>query len=120
MQWRLQFFEAAAELIVGLLENHDSELKVESMIIAYVGSLYELGVGLIIIGIVFLILAIVLIVIPRGKSGGKVKAAGVIIVGPVPIIIGSDKKSVKAILVLSIVLTAMVIVAMLVYYFLLR
>jgi uncharacterized protein (TIGR00304 family) len=75
---------------------------------------YTLGFVLIVVGIVFVIVTILL---ASTRSGGKakVKGAGVIMVGPVPIIFGTDKKSVKAILALTIAL----IVVMLVYYWLL-
>jgi uncharacterized protein (TIGR00304 family) len=79
---------------------------------------YFLGVGLVLIGIFILILAIVLIGL-RGNRG-KVKTAGIIVVGPVPIIFGSDKKTIKTILLLSVTLTILLIVAMLIYFFLLR
>ena len=82
-------------------------------------SLYLFGLGLVLIGIVIVIMATILLGVLRGRHG-KVKAAGVIVVGPVPIVFGSDKKSVKSLLGLSVVLTALVITAMLIYYFLLR
>ena len=43
-----------------------------------------------------------------------------VVVGPVPIVFGSDKKTVKTILVLAVTLTAMLIVLTLIYYFLVR
>jgi uncharacterized protein (TIGR00304 family) len=81
--------------------------------------LYLLGFGLVFAGIIILITATLLVSILRGKNG-KVKAAGVIVVGPVPIIFGSDKKTVRTILELAVGLTAMLIVLSLIYYFLLR
>jgi uncharacterized membrane protein len=89
------------------------------MKVTEVESLYELGIGLIIVGVFILILAIVLVVIPYMKKG-KMKAAGAVIIGPVPIIFGADKKSLKTTLVFSIVLTALLIVAMIISYFLLK
>lgn len=83
------------------------------------GTLYALGTVLIFVGIFILIAAVILMSILYGKKG-KTKTAGIIVVGPVPIVFGKDKKSVKTILVLSITLTALLIAAMLVYYFLLR
>lgn len=81
--------------------------------------LYLLGFGLVFAGIIILIIVSVLASILRSKNG-KVKAAGVIVVGPVPIVFGSDKKTVKTILQLAIALTTMLIVLSLIYYFLLR
>ena len=79
--------------------------------------LTELGLVLIVIGCIILVLAAVII---GGKNSqkGNVKAAGVIMVGPVPIIFGTDKESVKTVLVLAIALTVIAIVLILVYNFL--
>lgn len=81
--------------------------------------LYLLGFVLVFVGIIILIAATVLASVLRSKNG-KVKAAGVIVVGPVPIVFGSDKKIVKDVLKLAVVLTMMLIVLALIYYFLLR
>lgn len=80
---------------------------------------YALGAGLIAAGIIIIVLAIVLSVM-RGAGKGKVKAAGVIMIGPIPIIFGTDKKSVKSILALALALIIAVIIAMVIYYFILR
>jgi len=74
---------------------------------------------LIFVGVVIFLLATVLITLKRGGTG-KTKSAGIIIVGPIPIIFGSDKKSTKDILVLSIILTSVLIAGMLLYYILFR
>ena len=79
--------------------------------------LYTLGFMLIFVGVVIFLLATVLITLKRGGTG-KTKSAGIIIVGPIPIIFGSDKKSIKDILVLSIILTSALIAGMLLYYIL--
>jgi uncharacterized protein (TIGR00304 family) len=77
--------------------------------------LYSLGIILIAVGIIIVILAVLLYI---GKAeNAKVKGAGVIMIGPIPIIFGSDKKSVKTILALALALTIAFIVL---YYFLLR
>jgi len=74
---------------------------------------------LIFVGVVIFLFATVLIALKRGGKG-KTKSAGVIIVGPIPIIFGSDKKSTKDILVLSIILISVLIAGMLLYYILFR
>jgi uncharacterized protein (TIGR00304 family) len=77
--------------------------------------LYSLGIILIAVGIIIVILAVLLSI---GKAENvKVKGAGVIMIGPIPIIFGSDKKSVKTIAALALALTIAFIVL---YYFLLR
>lgn len=77
----------------------------------------ELGLALIIIGIGVIVLAAVIISV-KSSQKGNVKAAGVIMVGPVPIIFGTDKETAKTVLTLAIILTALAIVLMLVHNFL--
>lgn len=81
---------------------------------------YTLGIALIAVGIIVIIAAIVMASmrdIKKGKS--TVRGGGVIMIGPIPIIFGTDKKSVKTILVLALALVIALIIAMLVYYWLL-
>ena len=82
--------------------------------------LYALGIILIAIGIVTIVLAVL-----RSRSTSEdtketVKAGGVIMIGPIPIIFGTDKKSVKTILLLSIALTVIVLITIIVSYLLAR
>jgi uncharacterized protein (TIGR00304 family) len=82
---------------------------------------YAVGLALVVAGIVIIALALILASI-RGTGKGKadVKSAGVIMIGPIPIIFGTDKKSIEAVLVLALVLTITLIIASIVYYWLLR
>jgi len=98
--------------------NHSKKCAESGKVTDYAG-LYTLGFGLIFVGVIILILATILIS-TKGMKKGKVKASGVVIIGPVPIIFGTDKKSLKTILLFSVILTALFIVAMLFYYLLLR
>jgi uncharacterized protein (TIGR00304 family) len=82
-------------------------------------ALYALGIVLIFVGILLIVIAIILVSASGGKKG-KVKGGGAIIIGPVPIIFGTDKKSLKTVLLLSLALTVMLVVAMVLYYLLLR
>ena len=81
------------------------------------GVLLGLGVALILAGVFIIAVAIFLLSV---RSAGKVKVrgGGAVIVGPVPIIFGTDRKSLKTVLLLSIVLTILLIVVMVVYYLL--
>ena len=81
--------------------------------------LYELGLALVVIGIMIIVVAIIFASKYVPKKA-KVRAAGVIMIGPIPIIFGSDKKSVKNILVLALAITIIVFIISLVYYWLLR
>ena len=80
---------------------------------------YALGIALIFVGIIVIVAAII-VASARGATKGKVKGAGVIMIGPIPIIFGTDKKSVKTVLALALALVIALIIAMVVYYFLLR
>ena len=80
--------------------------------------LYALGVALIFVGIMVIVAAVLLSVLDGRK--GKVEGGGAVIIGPVPIVFGTDKKSLKTVLLLSLVLTVMFVVAMVLYYLLLR
>jgi uncharacterized protein (TIGR00304 family) len=80
---------------------------------------YALGLMLVVVGIIIIVLAIIL-VSTLGAGRGKVKSAGVIMLGPIPIIFGTDKKSVEVVLALSVALTIAVIIAIVTYYWLLR
>jgi uncharacterized protein (TIGR00304 family) len=74
---------------------------------------------LIFVGVLVVIIAVVLLAF-SGAGRGKVKGGGAIIIGPIPIVFGTDKKSLKTVLLLSLALTVMLVVAMIVYYLLLR
>lgn len=80
--------------------------------------LFAVGFVLVLLGILILISALVLAATRSRKS--NVKSAGIIVIGPVPIIFGSDKRSIKTVLVLATILTALSVVVMLFYYFLSR
>ena len=82
---------------------------------------YLLGFALIVVGVLVVVLALIL-ASTRGKEKGKtkVKAAGLIMIGPIPIIFGTDKKSVKEVLALALAITTASIIAIILYYLLLR
>jgi uncharacterized protein (TIGR00304 family) len=82
-------------------------------------ALYALGMALIFVGVLIIVVAVVLLFVSGGKNG-KVKGGGAILIGPIPIIFGTDKKSLKTVLLLSLALTVLLVVAMVVYYLLLR
>jgi uncharacterized protein (TIGR00304 family) len=79
---------------------------------------YGLGLALVVIGIIIIVVVMILISTDGAKKG-KVRGGGVIMIGPIPIIFGTDKKSVKTYWVLGLVLT-MILIITLVYYWLLR
>ena len=80
---------------------------------------YTIGIALIVVGVIVIVAAIIFISI-RGAMKGNVHGAGVIMIGPIPIIFGTDKKSVKSVLALALSLTIVVLIITVVYYWLLR
>jgi len=73
--------------------------------------LWSIGLALVFMGFAIAFIAVVLLFLRAFKSRrGKVRGGGAVIIGPIPIIFGTDKESVKIILVLSIILIALLLV----------
>ena len=83
-------------------------------------ALYSLGIVLVFAGIMVIFVAVILLFLAGVKKGGKVKGGGVLIIGPFPIIFGSDKESVKTVLLLSLALTILLIILAVVFFFVFR
>lgn len=79
---------------------------------------YAAGIALIVIGVIAIVSAIILA--SGGEKKRKIRGAGVIMIGPIPIIFGTDKKSIKEVLVLALALVVIILIVMVVYYWLLR
>jgi uncharacterized protein (TIGR00304 family) len=82
-------------------------------------ALYALGIAMIFVGVLIIVVAVALLSV-SGAGRGKAKGGGTVIIGPVPIIFGTDQKSLKTVFLLSLALTVMLVVAMVLYYLLLR
>jgi uncharacterized membrane protein len=80
-------------------------------------TLYELGIIIIFVGVIIVFVAFVLLFLSSIKSG-RARGGGALIIGPFPIIFGSDKESVKTILWLSIALTVLLFIVSIVLYLL--
>ncbi len=79
--------------------------------------LFTLGIVLILLGILVLIITSIMYSRRSSKSeDNETKTAGVIVVGPVPIIFGNDRKTIKTVITLAIILTAFAIVATIIFY----
>jgi len=83
-------------------------------------TLYGLGIALTFAGILVVLVAIILLFISSVKGKSKVKGGGAIIIGPLPIVFGTDKESIKTVLLLSITLTILLIIIIVVSYLLFR
>ena len=80
---------------------------------------YSLGFVLIIAGIIVIFAAIILASKGNEKKS-RVRGAGIIMIGPIPIIFGTDKKSVKTVLTLALALTIIALIIIVLNYWLLR
>jgi uncharacterized protein (TIGR00304 family) len=81
-------------------------------------SVTELGFLLIILGFVLAVVATVLLVVRSSRGSGQGRSAGLLLIGPIPIVFGTDRQSVKVVMVLAIVLILLVLVIMLLPSFL--
>ena len=78
----------------------------------------ELSVGsiwfaLVILGVILAFVAVILAAIRSHSSGTKTRGGGVLLIGPIPIIFGTDSDSAKVLVALAIVLMAIVLAFML-------
>jgi len=76
-----------------------------------------LGLMLVFTGFVITLIAVLLWIFMTVKRGGKVRGGGAVIIGPFPIVFGTDKESVKVILLLSITLIVLLLVFMAFSYY---
>jgi uncharacterized protein (TIGR00304 family) len=74
--------------------------------------LWNIGIILIVAGFLITLIAVLFSFFAVSKGKSRVKGGGAIIIGPFPIIFGTDKESVKILLVLSIVLVVLLLVFM--------
>ena len=83
---------------------------------------YLLGFALVVVGLLVVVVSLIFMSRRRSPSERKtdVRGAGVIMIGPIPIILGTDKKSVKEVLLLALALTVVVFIITVVYYCWLR
>jgi len=81
-------------------------------------TLYSLGTTLALTGMLIMIVATVLLLLSKKGNTGKVRGGGVILIGPIPIVFGTDKQSLKTILLLSIVLTTLLTALVIILYLL--
>jgi uncharacterized protein (TIGR00304 family) len=79
--------------------------------------LYMLGIVLVVVGIIVIVAAIIRATM-GGEKSDRLRGAGVIMIGPIPIIFGTDKKSVKEVLALVLALTVVVLIILMVTYWL--
>jgi uncharacterized protein (TIGR00304 family) len=82
-------------------------------------SLANIGFILIILGFVLAFIAVILLAFKSRGTSGQTKSAGILLIGPIPIIFGSDKESARVLMILAVLLIAIVLIFMLLPNFLL-
>ncbi len=80
-------------------------------------TLYDVGFFLAATGIIIIVVAGLLILLSGTKRRAQTRGAGVIIIGPIPIVFGTDKESVKKILILAITLSVIMIILTIIIHF---
>lgn len=83
-------------------------------------SISGIGFILVIIGVILAFIAMILMSAKAVSGTGKTRGAGVLLIGPFPIIFGTDRESAKILMVLAIALIAIVLVFMFLPTLLLR
>ena len=79
--------------------------------------LWTVGFILILAGFVVVFVAALLLFFRALRGKGRVRGGGVVMIGPVPIVFGTDKESVKMLLLLSIALIAFVLILTIFSYY---
>jgi len=75
--------------------------------------LLSVGFILVVVGVAVILFSIILATL-QARRGGRVKGGGVILIGPIPIIFGSDARMVKHLIYLAIVLMIILTVFMII------
>jgi uncharacterized protein (TIGR00304 family) len=82
-------------------------------------SLVILGIALVFVGIILIVAALIRSSTSKAENDeSKVRGAGVILIGPIPIIFGTDKKAVKTILALALTLSIVILLIYVVFWLL--
>lgn len=66
--------------------------------------LFNIGLLLGLAGFALAIVAIFVAILRSARGTGKVRGGGVVMIGPVPIVFGTDKESARTLILLAIVL----------------
>ena len=83
-------------------------------------SLLSLGVILVFAGFLIAFVAVILMFFTTTRGKGKVKGGGAVIIGPFPIIFGTDRESLKILLLLSIALIVLMLIVTVIFHFILK
>ena len=79
--------------------------------------LFAVGFILILAGFITVFVAVLLLFLKALREKGKVRGGGVVMIGPFPIVFGTDKESVRIVLLLPIALIVLVLILTLFSYY---
>ena len=82
--------------------------------------LFSLGVILVFVGFLIALVAVILMFFTTTRKKGKIKGGGAVIIGPFPIVFGTDKESIKILLLLSITLIVLILIATVISHYVLK
>ena len=74
----------------------------------------DAGLFLVVGGFVLAFVAVILLAIRSRGTGGQTRGGGVLLIGPIPIVFGSDRESVRTLMILAIILIVVVLAFMLI------
>ena len=78
------------------------------------------GLVLVVLGFILAFVAVILLAIRSHAGDGGTRGGGVLLIGPIPIIFGTDRSSVKVLMILAMVLIAVVLISALIPSMLLK
>ena len=82
--------------------------------------LFSLGVILVFAGFLIAFVAVILMFFTTTRGKGKLKGGGAVIIGPFPIVFGTDKESIKILLILSIALIVLMLIVTVIFHYILK
>ena len=83
-------------------------------------SLLSLGVILVFTGFLIAFVAVILMFFTTTRGKGKVKGGGAVVIGPFPIVFGTDRESLKILLLLSIAIIVLMLIVTVIFHFVLK
>ena len=82
--------------------------------------LFNLGGILVFAGFLIAFVAVILMFFTTTRGKGKVKGGGAVVIGPFPIVFGTDRESLKILLLLSIALIVLMLIITVIFHFVLE
>jgi uncharacterized protein (TIGR00304 family) len=82
--------------------------------------LLSLGVILVFAGFLIAFVAVILMFFTTARGKGKVKGGGAVVIGPFPIVFGTDRESLKILLLLSIAIIVLMLIVTVIFHFVLK